>query len=108
MHLYEDNRTSAQCLVDERYQRRVEMPEMPIGDPWSSINNVLAAEVRIRAGEVFDSNLSGLDPYWSDLIRMLQVFFSRDDEKIEALMDSMSFQRYRPYLSQRIGRGHSV
>jgi thymidylate synthase len=46
----------------------------------------------------------GLDPYWSDLIRILQIYFSSDDQRIESLRRGMSFQRYGPYISSRAGR----
>jgi thymidylate synthase len=102
MHLYDEHRVDAQRLVDEGYQARIEMPPMPVGDPWSSIDIVLEAERRIRAGDLFDANLPGLNPYWSDIIRLLQIFFSDDKEYIEALQGNMSFQRYRPYIMSRI------
>jgi thymidylate synthase len=105
MHLYDKHRADAQNLVNEGYQARIPMPPIPMGDPWPSIRSVLTAEERIRAGEIFDANLPGLDPYWSDLIRMLQIFNSTDDQRIEKLRDSMSFHRYRPYISSRLGKG---
>jgi thymidylate synthase len=104
MHLYDKHRALAQSLVDEGYQARIEMPPMPLGDPWLPIGSLLAAEARIRTGEVFDANLLGLDPYWSDFIRILQIYFSSDNQRIEALNGSMSFPRYGPYISSRIGR----
>ncbi len=104
MHLYNCDRADAQSLVNEGYQSRVEMPPMPSGDPWPSIAAVLQAELRAGLGEIFDANLAGLEPYWSDLIRMAQVFFCQDDQRIRSLRDAMSFQRYRPYITSRIGK----
>ena len=101
---YEKHRALAQNLIDEGYQARIEMPPMPPGDPWPSIRSVLTAEARIRTGEIFDANLLGLEPYWSDLIKALQIFFSQNEQHKEALRDSMSFQRYRPYISSRIDK----
>lgn len=107
MHLYDKHRNLAQSLVDEGYQARIEMPPMPAGDPWAAIKTVLSAEMRIRAAEAFDANVPGLDPYWSDLIRMLQIFASTgNNERIEALRDSMSFPRYRPYISSRMSNAN--
>ena len=102
MHLYDDHRSDAQRFVDEGYQARIEMPPMPTGDPWPAIGVVLDAERRIRAGDLFDANLPGLNPYWSDLIRLLQIFFSDDEVYIETLGGNMFFQRYRPYIMSRI------
>jgi thymidylate synthase len=104
MHLYDKHRALAQNLIDEGFQSRIEMPSMPLRDPWPSIESVLAAEARIRAGEILDVDLLGLDPYWSDLIRILQIYFSSDDQRIESLRRGMSFQRYGPYISSRAGR----
>jgi thymidylate synthase len=104
MHLYAKHRSLAQNLIDEGYQSRIEMPPMPLGDPWPSIEAVLKAEAQIRAHENVDANLAGLAPYWSDLIRMLQIFFSSDEQHIETLRESISFKQYRPYISSRIGR----
>ena len=104
MHLYDKHRALAQGLVDEGYQARIEMPPMPMGDPWPSIYSVLEAEARIRAGEKFDANALDVDPYWSDLIRMLQIFFCEDERCVKALRDGMSFQRYKPYILARLDR----
>jgi thymidylate synthase len=104
MHLYDRDRAHAEDFVREGFQSRIEMPLMPIGDPWPAIQSVLAAETRIRGGEMFDANSLGLDPYWSDLIRMLQIFFSENNQHIERLRDTMSFQRYKPYILSRLGK----
>lgn len=106
MHLYDVDRERAQDLVDEGFQSRVDMPPMPYGDPWPAVDVVLAAEARIRTGEPFEADHLGLDPYWADLVRILQVFFSSDERRIEALRDDMNFSRYRPYISARLGKAH--
>jgi thymidylate synthase len=104
MHLYDTDRAQAKELIDEGFQSRIEMPPMPSGDPWPAIGAVLAAEARIRSGELFDANQLGLDPYWSDLIRMLQVFFSQEVAYMGILRGCMSFQRFRPYIDSRINK----
>jgi thymidylate synthase len=104
MHLYDQDRPDAAALVDEGFQSRIEMPPMPLGDPWPSIDALLKAETRIRSGETFDANDLGLDLYWSDLVRLLQIFFSHDDKYMETVSDDMSFQRYRMYIAPRIAR----
>jgi thymidylate synthase len=103
LHLYKDHRHDAQNFVNEGYQARIEMPSMPVGDPWSAVARLLKTEQRIRNGEHVDVDTLGLDPYWCDLIRVIQIHFSGgDEEKIEALANAMSFRRYRPYIIGRI------
>lgn len=104
MHLYDEHRIRAEDLVSERYQPRIPMPPMPTGDPWPAIKRILEAEKRARANEEFDANDFQLDAYWSDIIRLLQVFFAENDHEIEAIQSKMSFSRYRPYIAARIGR----
>jgi len=104
MHLYDRDRANAESLIKEGFQLRIEMPPMPAGNPWPAIDALLAAEAKIRAGDQFDANDLGLDPYWCDLIRLLQIFPSRNEGYIEALANSMSFRRYRLYISARIER----
>jgi thymidylate synthase len=109
MHLYKDNRSDAEALVSEGFQARKEMPPMPIGDPWPAVNVLLDAEHRARENEIFDANDLDVDPYWADLIRLVQVFFSSDDDRIRAIAESMSFKAYRPYITARIAnRGASI
>ena len=104
MHLYDEHREAAQSLIREGYQSRIEMPPMPVADPWTSIQSVLKAENKIRNGESVDEILSKLDLYWCDLIRMLQIFFSQNDDHIKAIAGEMSFPRYRPYIESRLGK----
>lgn len=104
MHLYDCDRKYAEDLIAEGYQARVPMPPMPLGDPWPSISATLNAEKRARAGEQFDANDLQLPSYWSDIVKLLQVFFSTDDEQIKTIQSSMSFSRYRPYIAVRLGR----
>lgn len=102
LHLYKKNWKSAQQFVDEGYQTRIEMPEMPAGDPWPSLDQVLRTEARIRTGDKVDANTLGLADYWSDLVRLLQIHFSAVDLEKTALLDNMSFRRYRPYVLGRL------
>jgi thymidylate synthase len=103
LHLYKDHWTDAQHFVDEGYQQRITMPEMPLGDPWPAIATVLKAEQRVRAGEQFDANSLGLAEYWSDLIRIVQIYFARADKaRVALLAKQLTFKRYRPYIIGRL------
>jgi thymidylate synthase len=103
MHLYKQNREDAQRFIDEAVQPRIEMPPLPEGDPWCSIRRVLEAELRIRQGEAIDADSWGVEPYWADLIRLLQIFAATgDEERIKVLKSAMAFKRYGPYVDSRI------
>ena len=78
------------------------MPEMPSGDPWVSIGHVLEAERRIRLGEHLDPDTLNVAPYWSDIVRLLQVFDATGDEqRIDALSSAMDCKRYKPFIDGR-------
>lgn len=103
LHLYREHRDKAQDFVNECFQTPVEMPSMPVGDPWGAVARLLDAEQRIRGGEKLDANSIGLEPYWCDLIRILQVYFSKGDgDAIDRLAKAMSFPRYKPYFLGRL------
>ena len=98
LHLYDYNEVAAQQYIDEGFQSTVEMPAIPEGDPWPSIRTVMAAEARIRAGETFDATDCGVDAYWADLIRLLQIFSAKDSKTIEDLKAKMAFSGYASYI----------
>ena len=109
MHLYKDDLDAARKYIGEAYQARVEMPPMPTGDPWPAIRCVLDAEAEIRAGTDKSADEYGLDPYWSDLIRLLQVFAAnRDDDRIDGLKAAMAHRRYAPFIESRRARKNRV
>ncbi|WP_050627363.1 thymidylate synthase [Bradyrhizobium viridifuturi] len=103
MHIYRERWADAQHFVDEGYQSRVAMPEMPTGDPWPAIAILLDAEKRIRSGELLDVTTLGLSDYWLDLVRIIQIFFANGDQTIlPSIADQFSFKRFRPYVLGRI------
>jgi thymidylate synthase len=102
LHLYKKNWEAAQQFLDEGFQQRIEMPEMPNGDPWSSLDQVLKAEERIRAGQQLDAGALGLDDYWADIVRLLQIHFCDADAERKVLLDKMTSRRYRPYVLGRL------
>ena len=102
MHLYQIDQENARRYFEEGVQRTIEMPPMPEGDPWPSIQKLLDAEQRIRKGEAIDADRWGVDPYWADLIRLLQIFAAKGEEdRIEALKSAMAFRCYGPYINSR-------
>ncbi len=73
LHLYEKHERGAREYMEEGWQEKLSMPAMPIGNPSTSIRWLLAKEARIRGGIVDNDDATAIDPYWSDLARLLLV-----------------------------------
>jgi thymidylate synthase len=102
LHLYDRDRDGAAQYLAEGFQPSVAMPRMPVGDPWLAILKVLEAERRIRSGLSVDISALDLDPFWADLVRLLQAFAQTGHRKaIEELRDNLAFKGYDPYLRYR-------
>jgi thymidylate synthase len=109
LHLYVKSLENARSFLDEGWQStQSPMPPMPTGDPWPSIASLLRAESSIRtAGTLDDGILGDVDPYWADLIRLLQVFRSKKDkdaERIKELRGRMSSKVYFPFIDKVLGQ----
>jgi thymidylate synthase len=105
LHLYVKSLDDARRFLDEGWQStETPMPTMPTGDPWPSIDLLLQAESSIRSARPFDDGILGdVNPYWADLIRLLQVFRSKkgkDSERIKELRGKMSSQVYSPFIDK--------
>lgn len=106
LHLYTKHTQEIQDYLDEGIQERIPMPAMPFGDPWLSIKTLLKAERAIRRGR--QHSYENLDPYWSDFIRLLEVYrYSRNaagrpqPTKIEELSRQMSSSVYDTHILKR-------
>jgi thymidylate synthase len=109
LHLYTKDTHQIQDYIDEGIQERIAMPAMPYGDPWSSVQTLLQAEQKIRLGR--QHSYGSLDPYWSDIVRLLEVYrYSRNTvqgaqpKKINALKKQMNSDVYDMYISKRHNR----
>lgn len=87
LHIYETNVAAARQYLSEGWQSTQEpMPPMPLGDPWLGISVLLKAERQIRTGMGLDDvNLDGVDPYWADLVRLLQVYRCKKDNELAGI-----------------------
>jgi thymidylate synthase len=109
LHLYKETVDAAQRFIEEGWQpTEAIMPPMPVGDPWPSISALLGAESVIRSrGELDESGLNKLDPYWQDLIHLLEVFRhkkARAPEPIQVLRQKMSSDAYLPFIDSVLSR----
>ena len=107
LHVYEGHMGLAERYLNEGWQSMSEMPQMPEGDPWKSIRKVIDAERCIRLGQQPDQELAD---YWSDLVRLLQIFGCTKGtiadpegarERVQSLRGEMTTKTYDPYIQKR-------
>lgn len=106
LHLYDANEVAAAEYVNEGWQpiRGAEMPAMPQDDPMPSITKVLEVESLLRRGEGVDIAELDLDPYWLDVIRLLQIHQCSRQKRfqdIELLGKQMSSSVFGAYIAKR-------
>jgi thymidylate synthase len=105
LHLYERNKKAARKYLDEGWQETVSMPPMPIGDPWPALRTLMKVESEIRQGEMADVAELELDEYWTDFVRLLQIFRYRKDKNraaITKLRKNLSSKIYNTYIPQSL------
>ncbi len=113
LHLYDVDREKAQCFLGEGWQSTKSiMPPMPLGDPRASIAVLLKAEVAIRTcSEVDQKMLERVSPYWTDLVRLLQIFSYKRGTKGKLIqetrqrMASPIFDTYIERVLDNVGKG---
>lgn len=107
MHVYERFIEDMKTYVQEGWQRTVEMPPMPEGNPFEVVPHLLAAEQRIRSGDGRGAEDEFEDSYWADICRLLQVFWVSKNDSANATtaigeyMKNMTNDVYRGVLNRR-------
>jgi thymidylate synthase len=108
IHLYEENKFAASQFLEEGWQpTNMAMPPMPLGDPWPAIQYFLEAESSLRTGGELALDLSDLDPYWADLIRLLKVFRKSKNENMDEIIElqkEMSSNIYDSFINKKLSR----
>lgn len=107
LHLYRSHRDTAEQFLGEGWQSTTQpMPAMPQGNPWIAVESLLDAEKICRGGRPLPtSHLEGLDPYWCDLLRLLDFLRIYKDQNIDearALRDAFHSTAYYPFLNGKI------
>lgn len=103
LHLYDNDLTKARRFIDEGWQARISMPEMPVGDPWPNISKLLIAEEEIRKGRSLSLAKLGLSAYWADLARLLRIFaLTKAKKPIGTSLREMTTTVYNAYVKKRI------
>lgn len=107
LHLYDTHQAAMRRFEAEGYHATdALMPEMPVGDPWDGLSTLLTNESRLRRQEatIRDIDLSSVDPYWADLIRLLGWFQARRRRDVKAMQlckDELVCDRYALYLHKK-------
>lgn len=105
MHLYDWDKDKAERYRKEGYQRAAEMPVMPRSDPFRKIEELLAFEKKVRAGQTVDPDAELGDPYWSDIGRLIQISFAgQDDDTIKEISSKMYDKIYHSSIEDQRDR----
>lgn len=106
LHLYEQNIEDTKKYLDEGFQRTIEMPAMPRGDPWKNINKLLRFESAIRRGRTSVPTMPD-EEYWADIARLLQIYAYgklRRTAEASSVKKRMSTNFYHMYINDRLLR----
>jgi thymidylate synthase len=100
LHLYEKDFELARQYLGEGVQSTIEMPPMPLGNPWPAVAKLLEAEEQIRSGVEPDATYFELDSYWCDLIRLLQALSATGDAKKLRVIKKICLSRLSLHTSK--------
>ena len=104
LHLYEKHFGDAEIYQSEGYQPTTQaMPSMPLGDPRPAIKTILAAETCIRRGEPLQPSTEALEPYWLNIVRLLQIFSAnkhRNSDDVARIHSLMSTTYYDAFIQR--------
>lgn len=106
LHLYKDKVPEVRQYLEEGWQStKSPMPPMPQGNPWPAIKNLIKVEEEIRStGSLSSEVFSEVDPYWGDLIRLLQIFRfekEKNPESIGLTLKEMSSRVFDAYIKKK-------
>jgi thymidylate synthase len=104
LHLYEEDASKARTYLQEGWQATKPMPPMPLEDPWSAIQRLIAIEPEIRTGALLSTQIDQLSPYWADLARLLQVYRhakNNDIDGVRQVKHTMASNIYHAYINKK-------
>lgn len=106
LHLYKKNMKQAKVFLEEGFQSTAAlMPEIPPIDIESQKKLLIKQEEIMRLKNDSNLDLTGLLPYWADLLILLKVFsvtkadFNQLD--IEKITSKLSSNAYKPFIDKR-------
>jgi thymidylate synthase len=106
LHLYESHKDKAEAYLSEGFQpTNICMPPMPIGDPFPAIEILLHEEAEIRNKARINTFFYKIDPYWLDLIRLLQIhslYKQNKPDEIQKVKNELSVNNYSVFVDEKI------
>lgn len=108
LHLYDKNTDRVQAYLTEGVQRTtLPMPAMPEGSPWPSLRGFLEHEKKIREDSKICADLKTLNPYWADLVRLLQLKYyvdRKDETGTASVAERITSAAYGPFARGQLWR----
>ena len=109
MHVYDKYLPDMRAYLNEGFQQVHAMPPMPIGNPFELVPKLLEIEGRLRDGQLVEASSEMSAPYWSDVVRLLQVFWSRRRSsskeehvrRLDEIRGELASASYKPYVDGR-------
>jgi len=82
LHLYDDDKAKARTYLNEGFQpTNLNMPAMPAGDPWPTIQALLNFENAVRTGQSVTLDSLEMDQYWLDIAGLIYIYGLRQQKK---------------------------
>jgi thymidylate synthase len=105
LHIYDADKEKVSKFLKEAYQSRISMPRMPAGDPWPNLKKLSKIEARIRQGYQVHIDRYKVPSYWSDLMRLLQIFaLNKARKSSRAVKAKMVSSVYDAYIDKSLKR----
>jgi thymidylate synthase len=108
LHLYKKDLRKANQYIGEGFQStKYVMPNMPREDPWLIIENLLKIEESIREKGEIDLSSYNLNPYWSDISRLLMIYSlnkKKDITGAKKIQTEISANVYDCYIRQKLNK----
>jgi thymidylate synthase len=101
LHIYDCDREKVKLFIKEGYQARISMPAMPLGNPWPQLAKLIKVESEIREGQHINIQQYSMSGYWSDLMRLLQVFaMNKRRQPVSVVRTRMVSPVYDTYIER--------
>lgn len=101
MHVYDQYVDAMRQYIIEGYQRPSPMPEMPEGDNFPAISQLLVLEDCVRHGDKISTG-SSITPYWKDIGLLIQAhWYKGRPEILDDLIAKLESEMYIPYIEAR-------